>query len=199
MRRRRLLLTAFGLVKAKGCLDKLAVRLAYEMAEKSAEQSGLLGWLDRLGTDRDDRLVHERFTDDTNRSFLWSVEATDWHWNVPEWLNSAAGSLALSSQWIPAWIPAWMPGYAHGGWRLEPRMVQDLLASPPVRTPELVGLARAAYDDVRDDYTMNPDLLGILADALEDQDCSGWSAACRLPIPYYRGTWVVDWLLGYPL
>jgi hypothetical protein len=60
------------------------------------------------------------------------------------------------------------------------------------RTPTVVALAQAAYDERAFDR------LPILADALEDAGCADAAILghCRSPGPHVRGCWVVDLILG---
>ena len=79
-------------------------------------------------------------------------------------------------------------------------MVRDIFGNPfrPVefdprwRTSDVLGLARAIYDDRAFDR------LPILADALMDAGCADEQvlAHCREPGQHVRGCWVVDLVLG---
>jgi hypothetical protein len=87
----------------------------------------------------------------------------------------------------------------HVGWP-GGSLIRDLFANPfrPVafdprwRTSDVVGLARAIYDDRAFDR------LPILADALMDAGCDDEQilAHCRSDGPHVRGCWVVDLVLG---
>ena len=63
---------------------------------------------------------------------------------------------------------------------------------PAWRTPQVIAIAQAIYDD-RAFYD-----LPILADALEDAGCTDAAILdhCRSPGPHVRGCWVVDLLTG---
>ncbi|MCE9562924.1 MAG: hypothetical protein K8U57_12845 [Planctomycetes bacterium] len=79
------------------------------------------------------------------------------------------------------------------------------LLDPRWLTPTVLGLARTAYSepvalDPRNPgyLTLDPSLLLILADALEEAGCD-WPELlrhCRSGQPHWRGCWVVDCLLG---
>jgi hypothetical protein len=86
-------------------------------------------------------------------------------------------------------------------------LIRDIIGNPfqPVhinsawRTPTVLALAQDAYDQ-RDlpAGTLNPDRLGILADALEDAGCSEVALLEHLrgPGPHVRGCFAVDAVLG---
>jgi hypothetical protein len=84
--------------------------------------------------------------------------------------------------------------------RLQDVVFRDLVGNPfrPVefepfwRTTDVIGLARAAYEDRAFDR------LPILADALMDAGCVDDQilSHCRGPGPHARGCWVVDLVLG---
>jgi hypothetical protein len=68
----------------------------------------------------------------------------------------------------------------------------------PWLTLTVLALAQAAYDERRDDGTLDPDRLAILADALEEADCTEEAILRHLrgPGPHVRGCWAVDLLLS---
>ncbi len=71
--------------------------------------------------------------------------------------------------------------------------------SPASRTPQVVGLARAAHDQRElPAGTLDPTRLAVLADALEDAGCddAGLLGHLRGPGQHVRGCWVLDLLLG---
>ena len=100
------------------------------------------------------------------------------------------------------------------GWSLGPDqerrahcdLLRDLFGNPfrPVavarewRTPEVQGLALAAYEERTSDGSLNRGLLAILADALEEAANPGLALLDHLRQPglHVRGCWVVDGLLG---
>lgn len=80
-------------------------------------------------------------------------------------------------------------------------------------TPEVVSLARAAYDERNEDGTLDADRLAVLSDALEEAGCrdyrilehlrdaGGWEYRGhgnmeRNDVVHFRGCWAVDLLLG---
>jgi hypothetical protein len=70
---------------------------------------------------------------------------------------------------------------------------------PAWRTPTVVSLATAAYEDrILPSGTLDRQRLAILADALEDAGCTNADILdhCRGPGPHVRGCWVIDLLLG---
>jgi hypothetical protein len=87
------------------------------------------------------------------------------------------------------------------------RLLRDILGNPfrPVtvtpawRTPQVVALAQAAYDQRElPAGTLDVARLAILADALEDAGCDQPDLLGHLhgPGPHVRGCWAVDLLLG---
>jgi hypothetical protein len=70
---------------------------------------------------------------------------------------------------------------------------------PTWRTPTAVDLAQAAYDErILPAGTLDPALLAVLADALEEAGCSDRAMLSHLrePGPHVRGCWVVDLILN---
>jgi hypothetical protein len=70
--------------------------------------------------------------------------------------------------------------------------------SPAKRTPTVVSLARAAYNERQlPSGELNPHHLAVLADALEEAGAPGELVAhLRGPGPHIRGCHVVDLCLG---
>ena len=92
-------------------------------------------------------------------------------------------------------------------------LLRDLFGNPfrPVslnpawRTPDVVAIAQAAYDErIAPDpanpgwLTIDPTRLAILADALLDAGCEDEVilSHCRSERPHVRGCWLIDLLLG---
>ncbi len=76
---------------------------------------------------------------------------------------------------------------------------RSLFGNPAWRTPNVVALAQAAYDERSlPAGTLGPDRLAILADALEDAGCTDAAILTHLrgPGQHVRGCWPVDLLLG---
>jgi hypothetical protein len=70
---------------------------------------------------------------------------------------------------------------------------------PARRSPAVVSLAQAAYDErTLPAGTLDPERLALLADALEEAGCDNADILSHLrgPGPHVRGCWVVDLLLG---
>jgi hypothetical protein len=63
---------------------------------------------------------------------------------------------------------------------------------PAWQTPAVLALAQTIYDE------RSFDLMPILADALEEADCTNTDllAHCQGPGPHARGCWSVDLILG---
>jgi hypothetical protein len=91
--------------------------------------------------------------------------------------------------------------------RAQVRLFHDILSNPfaPVSlnsdwlTPTVTSLARVAYDNRSlPSGELDPSLLAILADALEESGCTNADILnhCRGPGPHVRGCWVIDFLLG---
>jgi hypothetical protein len=113
-----------------------------------------------------------------------------------------------------AWMADWAAGQARlsGAWAGEVEAGQaDLLrdvvgnpcrpvtVSPAWRTPQVVALAQAAYDQRElPAGTLDVVRLAVLADALEDAGCdqADLLAHLRGPGPHVRGCWAVDLILG---
>jgi hypothetical protein len=71
--------------------------------------------------------------------------------------------------------------------------------SPAWRTPQVVALAQAAYDERElPAGTLDAGGFAVLADALEEAGCADADILnhCRRPGVHVRGCWVVDLLLG---
>jgi hypothetical protein len=71
--------------------------------------------------------------------------------------------------------------------------------SPAWRTPQVVALAQAAYDQRElPAGTLDPARMAVLADALEEAGCDNADILSHLrgPGPHVRGCWAVDLLLG---
>jgi hypothetical protein len=67
------------------------------------------------------------------------------------------------------------------------------------RTPTVLTLAQAAYEQrTLPAGTLDPDRLGVLADALEDAGCTEAAILEHLrgPGPHYRGCWALDLVLN---
>jgi hypothetical protein len=87
------------------------------------------------------------------------------------------------------------------------QLLRDIFGNPfrPVAldpawlTPDVLSLARAAYDNrTLPEGTLEPERLGLLADALEDGGCNHADLLGHLrgPGPHVRGCWAVDLILG---
>jgi hypothetical protein len=71
--------------------------------------------------------------------------------------------------------------------------------SPSWLTPDVLGLARDAYEErTLPAGTLEPERLALLADALEDAGCDNKDVLdhLRSPGPHARGCWAVDLLSG---
>jgi hypothetical protein len=71
--------------------------------------------------------------------------------------------------------------------------------APTWQTPTVVTLSQAAYDNrTLPAGTLDPARLAVLADALEEADCTDGDLLGHLrgPGPHVRGCWAVDLLLG---
>ena len=72
-----------------------------------------------------------------------------------------------------------------------------LKACPSWDAEAVWATAHAAYDERRDDGTLDPFRLAVLADALEEAGCDGdLPAHLRAPGPHVRGCWALDLVLG---
>jgi hypothetical protein len=107
-----------------------------------------------------------------------------------------------------------LQSYFDGGWkdgaqeqRAECHLLQEVFGNPfrPVtaapawKTPEVVALAQAAYNERElPAGTLGPVRLAVLADALEDAGCTNRDILDHLrgPGPHVRGCWALDLLLG---
>jgi hypothetical protein len=75
---------------------------------------------------------------------------------------------------------------------------QPITLNPTWRTRTIQGLAQSAYDErILPAGTLDPQYLGILADALEEAGCTvGLVEHLRSAGPHIRGCWAVDLILG---
>jgi hypothetical protein len=76
---------------------------------------------------------------------------------------------------------------------------RPVTAAPAWQTPDVVALARAAYEQRElPAGTLDTSRLAVLADALDDAGCDqpDLLAHLRSPGPHVRGCWAVDLLLG---
>jgi hypothetical protein len=76
---------------------------------------------------------------------------------------------------------------------------RPVTASPAWQSPQVVGLAQAAYEERElPAGTLDVARLAVLADALEDAGCDQPELLNHLrgPAPHVRGCWVVDLVLG---
>src|SRR5262245_24989357 len=87
------------------------------------------------------------------------------------------------------------------------RLIRDLfgdrfrptIPAPACRTPEVLALARAAYEErALPSGQLDPDRLAVLADALEEAGCDRAELLGHLrgPGPHVRGCWGVDLVLN---
>jgi hypothetical protein len=123
--------------------------------------------------------------------------ADDTHGEGADVADTAA-DLTTGNAWSGAHAAATMDYPAQRP--LHANILRDLIGNPfrPVspdpawRTPNVVKLAKAIYDERAFDR------LPILADALEEAGCTNADilAHCRGAGPHVRGCWVVDMLLG---
>jgi hypothetical protein len=75
---------------------------------------------------------------------------------------------------------------------------RPLAIHPPWRTPTVLALAQAAYDDCKlPGGSLDPARLAVLADALEEVGADGALLDhLREPGPHVRGCWPLDLVLG---
>ena len=178
-----------------GLADSVALSEAFADGEGSGEQ--LLAWRDRAAQIADALL--ESQPDNT----------TTVHYHAAIAAKAATSLKILSTaqdaiEGAACALQAAMPVRTTAG-NLEvtgafTRLLRDIFGNPfrPVsfdshwRTSDVVGLARAIYEDRAFDR------LPILADALMDAGCADEQvlAHCRGDGPHVRGCWVVDLVLG---
>src|SRR5262249_26752047 len=111
--------------------------------------------------------------------------------------SDTAGSGGITSE--VAWTAVFT---AH--WHLLREILGNPFRPPPAvdpawRTPAVLQLAQAAYDDrVLPAGMLNPDRLAVLADAAEEAGCTDAELLSHLrsPGPHVRGCWAVDAALG---
>jgi len=80
-----------------------------------------------------------------------------------------------------------------------PPAFRPVVFEPTWRTPTILTLAQRAYEDRHlPAGTLDPVLLGALADALQEVGCTDSEvlAHLRSPGPHVRGCWAVDLVLG---
>jgi hypothetical protein len=76
---------------------------------------------------------------------------------------------------------------------------RSVIIDPAWRTPTVLALAQATYDNrLLPVGTLDNARLAVLADALEDVDCTNDNILnhCRRPGEHVRGCWALDLLLG---
>lgn len=75
---------------------------------------------------------------------------------------------------------------------------RSVVLAPSLRTPTVISLARAAYDErLLPSGELDPARLVVLADALEEIDCTAAILEhLRSAGPHVRGCWPLDLLLG---
>jgi hypothetical protein len=99
------------------------------------------------------------------------------------------------------------PKTASAQMRCQAEMFRDVFANPfrpatlnaAERTPTVVSLARAAYDERQfPSGELDRHRLAVLADALEDAGCADLEILGHLrgPGPHVRGCWPLDLALG---
>jgi hypothetical protein len=117
--------------------------------------------------------------------------------------SPAAWSAARNAADASARIEGAPPEYPQG----QCDLLRDIIASPyrpaavcpACLTPQVVGLARAAYDRRHlPSGELVPARLAVLADALEEAGCDQADLLGHLrgPGPHVRGCWAVDLVLG---
>jgi hypothetical protein len=121
--------------------------------------------------------------------------------------KEAGEAIATVSNDVVDWDSSvWMAALALER-KYQVRLMRELFGNPfrPVslepawRTPAVVALAQAAYNErAFPSGHLDPDRLAILADALEGAGCTDADILnhCRGPGPHVRGCWVLDLLLG---
>jgi hypothetical protein len=158
--------------------------------------------------------VAERFADgEATEAELEAARAVAW-----EAIADAAGGAAGDAAWGVSLADAWgaaMQAAGNAAWVRDPAqsrgshvaLVHDLFGNPcrPVtvspawRTPQVVALAQAAYEQRElPAGTLDLARLAVLADALEEAACADQDILAHLrgPGPHVRGCWAVDLLLG---
>jgi hypothetical protein len=103
-------------------------------------------------------------------------------------------------------VELWCKAINLGGLRDLAQLLRDVLADPSLpatlepahRTPTVVSLAEAAYDERQMPRgELDPHRLAVLADALEEAGATGELVAhFRSPGPHVRGCFAVDLCLG---
>ncbi len=123
--------------------------------------------------------------------------------------SSQAERAALGVSLPDAWDAAWEV-FRQGANLLDSvpcEMLRELVRNPyhPItldpswRTPTVVSLAQAIYDDRQlPSGLFDNQRMGVLADALEEAGCDNADVLdhCRKPGEHVRGCWVIDHLLG---
>jgi hypothetical protein len=129
------------------------------------------------------------------------------------WAAEAAASSIMHGYWLTHCLAqlisaaAWLNIRMAGERRIQCKLIRDIFGNPfrPVffdpawRTPTVVVLAQAAYDErILPAGTLDAACLAVLADALEDADCDNADILSHLrgPGPHVRGCWCVDLLLN---
>jgi hypothetical protein len=174
-----------------------------EMTERRAEQPASL----RLGEYGEG--CPYGYADEGHATF--AADAALYSANAERASTYAASAAAVTSAGLEedyglVGVARTLPGYA-----VERAAQADLLrcilgnpfrpvtVSPAWRTPQVIALAQAAYDQRElPAGTLDVARLAVLADALEEAGCdqADLLAHLRGPGPHVRGCWAVDLLLG---
>jgi hypothetical protein len=139
---------------------------------------------------------------------MWGNGAGD----SPAWLSSDQASSAVAFQAIDprpdsVWGSSIWVSAKRGEQAVQSNLLRDIFGNPfrPVtlgpswRTPDVVTLAQAAYDNrTLPAGTLEPERLALLADALEDAGCANRDILGHLRSPevHVRGCWALDLILG---
>lgn len=138
-----------------------------------------------------------------------NVELTD-AWRAAGMGGSVAGSPVMSARVVVraaaiaarrrAGDPAWEKAR-----KFQAALLRDIVGNPdrpvllaPNCRAAVLPLAQAVYDERRDDGSLDPTRLAVLADALEESGCEEAIVlqALRDSVPRFRGFWALDAVLG---
>lgn len=115
----------------------------------------------------------------------WGVSACDEEGDPPMAIRAAALRDVVGNPWRPARLPYRGPGGEGEVWYRPGDPARfDADARCPYLTPDVLSLARAAYDERTEDGTLDLFRLHLVADALEDAGVSDVESPCPTCSPY---------------
>lgn len=137
------------------------------------------------------------------RRFLLAVDQLELAADIDPYASSAL----IDTYFHPDWDVSTLAQWAARDLPSAPDILREIIGNPyrPIelspswRTPTVLSLAHAAYDErILPSGELDPARLAILSDALEEARCDDEAILLHLrsPGPHYRGMWSLDLVLG---